>query len=178
MLTTTETSDQLNRLGLAIRAYKVASGRTLGFAIIKAGRNLAFSLYAETRKISPSKQKLLELGPALGWRVKRKQGGALAELRRRVNSRFFHALGWLPAKKGFSKTNTVTSVRNKYGALYAVVEQTGTAHLQLVNFTGHIEKVTGRHGIMQRAVNDVLADMRPYIKTKLGQDAAIAFDLI
>ena len=54
MLTETDNSRQIDRLGNGIRAYKLASGRTLAFAMIKTGRELAFALHKETGRITPS----------------------------------------------------------------------------------------------------------------------------
>ena len=72
MLTTTDDSKQLDRLGNAIRVYHLASGRTLAFAMIKTGRELAFALHKETAKITPSESSLLDLPAKLGWRIHRR----------------------------------------------------------------------------------------------------------
>jgi hypothetical protein len=179
MLTTTEDSRQLDRLGNAIRAYHLASGRTLAFAMLKTGRELAFALHKETARIAPSESELLELPGKLGWRIKRGSGGgrgsAMAEIFRRIKARKFAAAGWLPAIRGFVRPDTVTTLDKRLGAVLARVETTGATHITLINRAGPIEKVTAKHGILRKAVNDVFRGFAPYIRRKLGEEARRAF---
>ena len=179
MLTITEDSQQLDRLGNAIKAYRLASGQSLAFSMIHVARNLAYALHSETAKIAPSESKLMELPGALGWRIKRPIGGgkgsAMKEVYRRINARRFLAAGWLPAVRGFVQNNTVTTLDKRLGAVQAQVETTGEVHIVLINRAGGIEKETKARGLLEKAVRRVFLDIAPYIKSHLGEEARKAF---
>jgi hypothetical protein len=175
MLTLSEDSRSVDRLGNAIRAYKLASGRTLAFAMIKTGRELAYALHKETAKIAPSEAKLLQLPEEQGWRIKRQKGSAMEEIYRRIRHRKFAAAGWLPAIRGFVRTDTVTTFNKRLGAVLAQVDLNGRCHIQLINRAGPIAKVMSKFGILRKAINDVFRGFAPYIKRKLGDEARKAF---
>ena len=175
MLTETDNSRQIDRLGNGIRAYKLASGRTLAFAMIKTGRELAFALHKETGRITPSESTLTELPHKLGWRIKRLKGSVSEEIQRRIRSRFFSAAGWKPAIHGFLQSNTVTTFQKRLGAVLAQVDMNGRCHIVLINKAGPIQQVTDKHQILRKAINDVFRGFAPYIKRKLGDDARAAF---
>jgi hypothetical protein len=176
MLVTTEDARQIDRLQGAIKAYQLASQRSLGFAMIKTGRNLAFALLAETRKITPSESELHQLPEKLGWRIKRSKGSALEEIARRIRHRFYQAAGWKPAIHGFVSDTTVTTFDRRLGAVRARVETaTGVSHIQLINRAIAINASVRKYNILRKAVNRVFAGFAPYIKRKLGEDARKAF---
>lgn len=175
MLTETDNSRQIERLGNGIRAYRLASGRTLAFAMIKTGRELAFALHKETAKITPSESTLTELPHALGWRIRRKKGSVAEEIQRRIRSRFFSAAGWKPAIQGFVQSATVTTFQKRLGAVLAQVDMSGRCHIELINRAGPIQEVTDRHQLLRKAVNRVFRGFAPYIKRKLGDEARAAF---
>lgn len=197
MLNTTDSSAQFDRLGKAIGAYKVASGRVLAFAVIKTGRELAFALFQETAKTTPTKSSLMELPAKLGWNdrslrkhPKRTSGSAWARhqiikfggvqemIERRIKSRFFAASGWRPAIKGFISKGMVTTVEKRLGGLKAGVSLDGNCRIVLYNDTVVIATLFKEHGIMEKVVNRVLAGYRPYINLKLGEAAAQEFGRI
>jgi hypothetical protein len=179
MLTTTEDSHQLDRLGNSIKAYRLASGQSLAFSMIHVARNFASALHSETARIAPSEAKLLELPGKLGWRIKRKAGGgrrsAMEEIFRRIRHRKFLAAGWLPAVRGFVQTNTVTTLDKRLGAVLAQVEMTGEVHIMLINRCGGIEKETRERDLLRKAVNKTFREIAPYIKSHLGEEARRAF---
>lgn len=179
MLNTTEDSRQIDRLGNAIKAYHLASGRTLAFAMLKTGRELAFALHKETAKIAPTEVSLKELPASLGWRIKRGSGGgkfsAMNEIDRRIRARKFAAAGWLPAIRGFVNPTTVTSLDKRLGAVLAHVADNGEVHITLINRTGGIETVFNKHGLLRKSTNQVFRGFAPYIHRKLGDEAVKAF---
>lgn len=179
MLATTEDSRQLDRIGNAIKAYRIASGQTLAFSMIHVARALAYALHSETVKIAPTEAKLLELPGALGWRIKRGLGGgresAMKAIYNRIKHRKFLGAGWLPAVRGFVQTNTVTSLDKRLGAVLAQVSNSGEVHIVLINRAGGIEKETNSRGLLRKATNRVFLRIAPYIKSHLGADARKAF---
>lgn len=187
MLETTEDFSEVERFKKGLDAYKVASGRTLAFAMIKWGKELAFALYKETAKITPTESALIGLGgstpskpksgekPKKGlWAIRRTKGGAMDELHRRVHHRKFHAVGWIPAMKGFMHSTVHTNVR-ALGGVNALVNMAGEAHIILFNRAGVIAKVTRQHNLLHKAVSAVFRNAAPYIKKKLGEEARRAF---
>ena len=178
MLTVTEDSKALDRLGTAIRAYKIASGRTLTFAMIKTGRELAYALHKETKKHSPTQAMIRDLPEALGWRIKRRSGKALKEIERRQRHVGFVQAGWLPAIRGFGNDRETKFVHTNIKQLGAVVAQTndnGDVSITLINRTPPAKKMMEKYGIIKTAVTRVRLGFAPYIKRKLGDDAVKAF---
>lgn len=194
MLTTTETSHQLTRLGDAIKAYKLASGRTLAFAMIKTGREMAYALQAATAHITPSEERIRSDVRATGWTDKPrpkskgsvgsrhvhsalvKYRGINGMIQARIYHRKYHAAGWKPAMQGFVGKGTVTTVNKRYGAVIANVDMNGICHIQLINRIGVIEQVMAQHPeIIKNAVGRVMIGFSPYIKKKLGEEAQRAF---
>ena len=194
MLATSEESRQLDRLGKILGAYHKASGRTLAFAMIKTGRELAFALHKETVKITPTAARIEQDVSNVGWgmrprpRSKGTEGshhvrsalvkyrGVQGMIAARILHRKFAASGWLPAIRAFVAPNTVTTIHRKLGACEAKVEiDQGTTHIVLINYAGPIRKVCDAHGILPKAVNTVRRGMLPYIKRKLGDEARAAF---
>lgn len=193
MVTEIDNSRQIDRIGNAIRAYKLASGRTLAFAMIKTGKELAFALHRETGKITPSEERIREVPANAGWLMRprpkslgtdkshevRKQiikaGGVNEMINARVRSRYFHAAGWKPAIHGFLKNNLVTTFQKRLGGVIAAVDMNGRCHIVEINRAGIIREITDRHQILRKAVNDVFRGFAPYIKRKLGEEARAAF---
>ncbi len=193
MLTETDNSRQIDRLGNGIRAYKIASGRTLAFAMIKAGRELAFALHKETARITPTEETIRAVPTNAGWNMRPRPASKGTdrshEVRRqiqmhqgvenminaRVRSRYFHAAGWKPAIHGFIRADTVTTFNKKLGAVIAQVDMSGKCHIIELNRAGVIQQVTDRFQILRKAVNDVFRGFAPYIKRKLGEEARKAF---
>lgn len=179
MLTTIErNSKAIDRLGRVIRAYRVASGRTLGFAMIKTAGELAGDLHRETAKIAPSIQSLQDLPSALGWRIKRTRGTVAAAILRRIHHRKYTAAGWIPAVKGFNSTRdakTVKTVNGTLGSISAFVDANGNAHITLINRAVKVDETTEKYGIVDKAVRRVMVGMSSYIKSHLGADAQRAF---
>ena len=178
MLTVTEDSRQLDRLGQAIRAYKLASGRTLTFAMIKTGRELAYALHTEVKKIAPTEATIRELPSSLGWRIKRRSGAAIVEIQRRMKHLHFMQSGWLPAIRGFGRDRETTFAQTnvkKLGALIARHNDQGDVSLDLINRAGPARRIHEQHGIVRKAVAKVMRGFQPYIRRKLGDEAVKAF---
>ena len=177
MIQTTIDSTQIDRLARAVGVYSVASRKTLGYAVTKAAKELSWQLHRETAKETPSKEELLGLGEKLGWRIRRRPGKtAKQELRRRVARRKYSASGWLPAVRAFIRDGGYRSNGTPQGFAQGRIDAaSGEAVIRLVNRTAVIEQLTRSRGILQRAVSGVVANMAPYIRRKLGEDAERSF---
>lgn len=194
MIETTETFQNLDRLDRILREYHRASGRTLAFAMVKTARELAFALRSETAKISPSAAKIRALPgntpgnnpkkAKWGWAIgggnhTKRQGPVMKEIERRIHSRLFHAVGWIPSRRGLARPGQVSTVTTKYGSIVGRVDDaTGICTIRLENRTGRIGLLNAKHGLLSKAIRQVMLGMKPYIERKLGEAAAAAFSRI
>ena len=196
-LTLHEDFGEIDRLGAAIRAYRIASGGMLADAMIKAGKELSYNLYKETVKITPAESVILAVPRRSGWLSRKRHGrsintkpktsvvrqqivthgGINGMIQWRLRHRKFSASGWLPAFRAFVAANrgSVASTFRTLGWLDANVDEKGNAHLIIGNRAGPISTVISRKDILHKAVDGVFRGMAPYIQKKLGAQAQQIF---
>lgn len=184
MLTPKENWGDLDRLSGALKAYQIASGKTLAYSMINTAGVLASSLHKETKKISPSEEKLRSVagstpsksGDKKGmWAIKRKGGGAWAEIFRRIRKKFYQAAGWVPAIKGTRERGRITSFARPIGGIEGHVDDNGVAIITMWNRALGIAETTEKYKIMRKAITRTMLNFSSYIKRKLGEDAQKAF---
>lgn len=169
------------------RLYAELANTTVYAAIYKFARKLAFELYAQTRDVAPEVQAIFELPAKLQWHIKRRRAGlgVEQEIWLRARAVGYTSLGWLSAAKemGMSKSKgepvedesepDASDLQSrteiwKFGGIE--IHLNGTEpYIQIVNMTTGVEHVEAAHGIVERALASVTADMEKYIQRKLDE---------
>ncbi len=90
----------------------------------------------------------------------------------------FMQSGWLPAIRGFGKDRDTTFAETnikKLGALVVQRNEKGDVALTLINRAGPAKTIHDKYRIVPKAIARVMLGFAPYIRRKLGDEAADAF---
>ena len=151
--------------------------------IRRRGKNIGMRLIREFKKAAPTKEEIQADAKRIDYRLKtrdsiKKKGGARqkqvkAELKARIAARTFSATGWFPAVEALGGSPKIAQ-RVKGPHRGKLEQRRGAASVQvtLTNDQPGAEQTATRKGnIMQKAVDDEVADMVKYIERKQAEAA-------
>lgn len=161
----------------ALRLYLQYSRRSLPeilkkqAAMLISGAKGVNGLYQEARSHAYEvRNEIRALPSRLNWRIKRKSGGAMAEIQRRLQyAGWVQSTGWFNVRYGRTiKTGApkrLQSVRNPRGVV--IENLTGySPYIILRNRTPNAGEYAKKTGYVNRAIQNRAADLLVYVKRK------------
>jgi hypothetical protein len=138
--------------------------------LISGGKGVK-GLYQEARSQAPDvKADIRALPTKLNWRIKRKSGSAMKEIRRRLGyAGLVQSTGWFNTRYGTPRKDGSKMLRQVANPRGRVIENLSgpSPYIMLINRTLRAGEYAQRTGYIDRAIAGAAEDMRDYIKQKI-----------
>lgn len=143
-------------------------------AMLVSGGKGVQGLYQEARKHAPETRAEIRALARKPWKIKRKRGSAMAEIARRLRyAGFVQSTGWFNKRYGTPRKDGSVPIRQVANPRGVVVSRLSgpKMFISITNRTPRAGEFASKTGYVQRAINNITADMMKYVERKLQESA-------